>query len=162
MFEEKGVVITDTLLKLPKQTIALSGITSVRSGSNPMYPEASGSMVLFFIASFTFLESFFFLVMVANFGFWFMGVNPLAVLRGVGAGNAESVLSFSLALFITTIQGLVLCQMLRWWFSQKRRQWVHYIVIMTASGEARPLEDLDQSFILRVVMALEKALGKTT
>jgi len=80
----------------------------------------------------------------------------------VGAGNAESVLGFSLALFITTIQGLVLCQMLRWWFSQKRRQWVHYIVIMTASGEARPLEDLDQSFILRVVIALEKALGKTT
>ena len=62
MFDEKGVVITETLLKLPKQTIALSGITSVRSGSNPMYPEASGSMVQFFIASFTFLESFFFLV----------------------------------------------------------------------------------------------------
>ena len=162
MFDEKGVVITDTLLKLPKQTIALSGITSVRSGSNPVYPEASGKKVLIFIISFTLLESIFFLVMVANFGFWFMGVNPLAVLRGVGAGNAESVLGFSLAFFLTTIQGLVLCQMLRWWISQKRRKWVHYIVIMTASGESRPLEDLDQSFILRVVVALEKALGKTT
>jgi hypothetical protein len=39
---------------------------------------------------------------------------------------------------------------------------VHYIVITTASGETRPLEDLDQSFILRVVKALEKALGQTT
>ncbi len=162
MFEEKGIVITETLFKLPKQTIALSGITSVRSGSNPVYPEASGSMVLFFIASFILLESFFFLVMVANFGFWFMGVNPLLVLRGVAAGNAESVLGFSLAFFLTTIQGIVLCQILRWWISQKRRQWVHYIVIMTASGESRPLEDLDQSFILRVVIALEKALGRTT
>jgi len=162
MFEEKGVVITETLLKLPNQTIALAGITSVRSGSNPVYPEASGKMVLIFIVSFTLLESFFFLVMVGNFGFWFMGVNPLAVLRGVGAGNAESVLSFSLALFLTTLQGIALCQMLGWWFSQKRRQWVHYVVIMTASGESRPLEDLDPSFILRVVIALEKALGKTT
>ena len=63
MFDEKGVVITETLLKLPKQTIALSGITSVRSGSNPVYPEASGKKVLLYIASFILLESFFFLVM---------------------------------------------------------------------------------------------------
>lgn len=162
MFEEKGVVITETLLKLPKQTIALSGITSVRSGSNPVYPEASGKKVLLYIASFIFLEVFFFLVMVGNFGFWFMGVNPLAVLRGIGSGNAESILNFSLVMFLTTIQGIVLCLILRWWISQKRRQWVHYIVITTASGETRPLEDLDQSFIARVVLALEKALSKTT
>lgn len=162
MFEEKGVVITETLLKLPKQIIALAGITSVRSGSNPVYPEARGNEVLFFMVSFTLLESFFFLVMVANFGFWFIGVNPLAVWRGMEAGNAESVLSFSLALFLTTIQGLFLYQMLRWWNLQKRKQWVHYIVIMTASGESRPLEDLDQRFIFRVVLALEKALGKPT
>lgn len=162
MFEEKGVVITETLLKLPKQTIALSGITSVRSGSNPVYPEASGKKVLLYIASFILLEGFFFLVMVGNFGFWFMGVNPLAVLRGIGSGNAESILNFSLVMFLTTIQGIVLCLILRWWISQKRRQWVHYIVITTASGETRPLEDLDQSFIARVVLALEKALSKTT
>ena len=112
--------------------------------------------------SFVLLESFFFLVMVANFEFWFMGVNPLAVWRGIASGNAESVLNFSLALFLTTIQGIVLSQILRWWISRKRRQWVHYIVITTASGETRPLEDLDQSFILRVVKALEKALGQTT
>ncbi|MBJ7303465.1 MAG: hypothetical protein JHC56_12150 [Gemmataceae bacterium] len=162
MFDEKGVVITETLLKLPKQTIALSGITSVRSGSNPVYPEASGKKVLLYIASFILLESFFFLVMVGNFGFWFMGVNPLAVLRGIGSGNAESVLNFSLVIFLTTIQGIVLCLITRWFVAQKRRQWVHYIVITTASGETRPLEDLDQSFILRVVLALEKALSKTT
>lgn len=162
MFDEKGVVITDTLLKLPKQTIALSGITSVRSGSNPVYPEASGKKVLLYIASFIFLESFFFLVMVGNFGFWFMGVNPLAVLRGISSGNAESVLNFSLVIFLTTIQGIVLCLITRWFVAQKRRQWVHYIVITTASGETRPLEDLDQSFIARVVLALEKALSKTT
>jgi hypothetical protein len=100
--------------------------------------------------------------MVGNFGFWFMGVNPLAVLRGVGSGNAESVLNFSLVIFLTTIQGIVLCLITRWFVAQKRRQWVHYIVITTASGETRPLEDLDQSFILRVVLALEKALSKTT
>ena len=162
MFDEKGIVITETLLKLPQQTITLAGITSVRCGSNPVYPEASGKKVLLYIASFILLESFFFLVMVANFEFWFMGVNPLAVWRGIGSGNAESVLNFSLVFFITTIQGIVLCQILRWWISRKRRQWVHYIVITTASGETRPLEDLDQSFILRVVKALEKALGQTT
>ena len=87
MFEEKGIVITETLLKLPQQTITLAGITSVRIGCNPVYPEASGEKVLIFMISFILLESFFFLVMVANFGFWFMGVNPLAVLRGIGSGE---------------------------------------------------------------------------
>ncbi|MEY4613743.1 MAG: hypothetical protein RL179_1716 [Planctomycetota bacterium] len=161
-FDEKGVVITDTLLKFPRQSIALAGITSVRRGSNPLYPKASENKMLIYLVLFTFLESFFFLVMFGNLGFWFFGVNPLAILRGVGAGNAESILNFSLALFLTTLQGLIFCQILRWWISQKRRKWLHYIVITTASGEVRPLEDLDESFISRVVVALEKALGKTT
>lgn len=158
LFNEKGIVITETLLKLPKQSIALAGITSVRRGSNPVYPQASGKSLFLYVLFFTLLESILFLVMIGNFCFWTMGINPLFVLRGIGVGNLESLINFGLALFITTIQALIFRQILVWWISNRRRQWLHFLVVTTASGEVRALEDLDGTFIQRVVSTLENAL----
>ncbi len=158
LFNEKGIVITEALLKLPKQTIALNGITSVRRGSNPVYPQASGKSLFLYVCFFTLLEGMLFLVMIGNFCFWTMGINPFFVLRGIGAGNPESLLNFGLALFITTIQALIFRQILVWWISKRRRQWLHFLIITTASGEVRPLEDLDETFIQRVASTLENNL----